>query len=54
MPFFEYIVATVGTEVIVGAQSKNNLNQHRCWVTSDHIIATTTLDTILAFVTPFE
>jgi hypothetical protein len=39
----EYIVAAVGTKVIVGSK-----------ITLDHTLATVTLDTIVAFIIPVK
>lgn len=48
----EHIVVTVVTEVIVGTSCFDNANRGHCWltrVTSDHIIAAMTLNTIVVF-----
>jgi hypothetical protein len=46
------MIATVGTEVIVKTREKRSLFTHNNDL--NHIIASVTLDTIVAFVIPFE
>jgi hypothetical protein len=52
--FLEHIGAQQLEPVIVGVHCNNRKLGHYWWtaMTSDHIIATTTLDTVVAFVIP--
>jgi hypothetical protein len=53
---FEYIVATMETEAILRTHCYDSLNWDHCSLTTmeDHIIATVTLNIIVAVIMPFE